>query len=131
MKTHRLLSSNFILPTKNQPQASRAAAEGQGQAARQPRSPQIRSALGWLSLLPIVNTTEGHSHHSKRSTRHRHHRTISSTTPLLVLSLILTVLAIMLSLPSQSSSSGALNRPGRILLSPPIAQLVPLLKLIF
>jgi hypothetical protein len=47
---------------------------------------------------------EGHSHRSERST-HRHHRTISSTTLLLVLSLILAVLAVMLCLPNQSSSS--------------------------
>jgi hypothetical protein len=47
---------------------------------------------------------EGHSHRSERST-HRHHRTISSTTLLLVLSLILAVLAVMLSLPSQTSGS--------------------------
>ncbi|KAF9482762.1 hypothetical protein BDN70DRAFT_388825 [Pholiota conissans] len=55
------------------------------------------------------------SHHEER--RHRsdrererssshHHRTISSTTLLLVLSLVLAVLAVMLSLPSNSSTSG-------------------------
>ncbi|KAI0332133.1 hypothetical protein GY45DRAFT_1247491 [Cubamyces sp. BRFM 1775] len=37
---------------------------------------------------------------SERSSRHHHHRTISSTTLLLVLSLVLAVLAVMLSLPS-------------------------------
>ncbi|THH19300.1 hypothetical protein EW146_g1830 [Bondarzewia mesenterica] len=47
---------------------------------------------------------ERESHRSERSAHH-HHRTISSTTLLLVLSLILAVLAVMLSLPSQSSSS--------------------------
>lgn len=36
----------------------------------------------------------------ERSSRHHHHRTISSTTLLLVLSLVLAVLAVMLSLPS-------------------------------
>ncbi|TFY74723.1 hypothetical protein EWM64_g9290 [Hericium alpestre] len=45
-----------------------------------------------------------HSHRSERSAHH-HHRTISSTTLLLVLSLILAVLAVMLSLPSQNSSA--------------------------
>jgi len=41
------------------------------------------------------------SHHREREReRHHHHRTISSTTLLLVLSLILAVLAVMLSLPS-------------------------------
>lgn len=53
---------------------------------------------------------EGHSHRSERST-HRHHRTISSTTLLLVLSLILAVLAVMLSLPNQSSSGGTPGDP--------------------
>jgi hypothetical protein len=53
---------------------------------------------------------EGHSHRSERST-HRHHRTISSTTLLLVLSLILAVLAVMLSLPGQSSSTGQPGDP--------------------
>jgi len=48
------------------------------------------------------------SHHGEREHRHRsssshHHRTISSTTMLLVLSLILAVLAVMLSLPSSTS----------------------------
>ena len=52
---------------------------------------------------------EGHSHRSERST-HRHHRTISSTTLLLVLSLILAVLAIMLSFPGQNSA--AASAPG-------------------
>ncbi|PCH37951.1 hypothetical protein WOLCODRAFT_135952 [Wolfiporia cocos MD-104 SS10] len=37
------------------------------------------------------------------SSRHHHHRTISSTTLLLVLSLVLAVLAVMLSLPSQGA----------------------------
>ncbi|KAA1471163.1 hypothetical protein DENSPDRAFT_864983 [Dentipellis sp. KUC8613] len=46
---------------------------------------------------------EHDSHRSGRSSHH-HHRTISSTTLLLVLSLILAVLAVMLSLPSQSAS---------------------------
>ncbi|GJJ12351.1 hypothetical protein Clacol_006592 [Clathrus columnatus] len=45
------------------------------------------------------------SHHRER-TSHHHHRTISSTTLLLVLSLILAVLAVMLSLPSSSQNSG-------------------------
>ena len=53
---------------------------------------------------------EGHSHRSERST-HRHHRTISSTTLLLVLSLILAVLAVMLSLPNQSSSGSTPGDP--------------------
>jgi hypothetical protein len=49
------------------------------------------------------------SHHRERGERererssHHHHRTISSTTLLLVLSLILAVLAVMLSLPSQQA----------------------------
>ncbi|KAK7693707.1 hypothetical protein QCA50_003279 [Cerrena zonata] len=41
---------------------------------------------------------------SERSSRHHHHRTISSTTLLLVLSLVLAVLAVMLSLPATQSS---------------------------
>ena len=52
-----------------------------------------------------------HRSHGERSDRerssHRHHRSISSTTLLLVLSLILAVLAVMLSLPSQHSSTAA------------------------
>jgi hypothetical protein len=53
---------------------------------------------------------EGHSHRSERSTN-RHHRTISSTTLLLVLSLILAVLAVMLSLPNQSPAAAG-GQPG-------------------
>jgi hypothetical protein len=45
-------------------------------------------------------------HRRERSERSHHHRTISSTTLLLVLSLILAVLAVMLSLPS-STTPGA------------------------
>lgn len=41
----------------------------------------------------------------ERSSRHHHHRSISSTTLLLVLSLILAVLAVMLSLPSQKGAA--------------------------
>jgi hypothetical protein len=41
----------------------------------------------------------------RSSSRHHHHRTISSTTLLLVLSLVLAVLAVMLSLPSTQSAS--------------------------
>lgn len=51
-------------------------------------------------------------HRSERSSSHRHHRTISSTTLLLVLSLVLAVLAVMLSLPSgtlPSAASGAVD----------------------
>jgi len=64
----------------------------------------------------------GERHRSERerdrehSSRHHHHRTISSTTLLLVLSLVLAVLAVMLSLPSNSptgatdsTSSGVLG----------------------
>lgn len=43
---------------------------------------------------------------SERSSRHHHHRTISSTTLLLVLSLVLAVLAVMLSLPAAQSLTG-------------------------
>lgn len=48
-----------------------------------------------------------HRHRSdrERSSSHHHHRTISSTTLLLVLSLVLAVLAVMLSLPSNSSTT--------------------------
>ncbi|KAF8636747.1 hypothetical protein AX17_003550 [Amanita inopinata Kibby_2008] len=45
-------------------------------------------------------------HRSDRERSHRHHRTISSTTLLLVLSLVLAILAIMLSLPSNAGTSG-------------------------
>ncbi|KAI0673009.1 hypothetical protein C8Q78DRAFT_969687 [Trametes maxima] len=48
---------------------------------------------------------------SERSSRHHHHRTISSTTLLLVLSLVLAVLAVMLSLPST-------QRPGSTQVDP-------------
>ena len=50
---------------------------------------------------------------SERSSRHHHHRTISSTTLLLVLSLVLAVLAVMLSLPAaQGITGGATGAPG-------------------
>jgi hypothetical protein len=51
------------------------------------------------------------SHHDERERRHHHrsshhhHRTISSTTLLLVLSLVLAVLAVMLSLPSSQTAN--------------------------
>lgn len=50
---------------------------------------------------------EGERHRSERTSSRHHHRTISSTTLLLVLSLILAVLAVMLSLPSSGSGSAA------------------------
>lgn len=43
----------------------------------------------------------------RSSSRHHHHRTISSTTLLLVLSLVLAVLAVMLSLPSNRADPAA------------------------
>ncbi|KAH9951900.1 hypothetical protein B0H21DRAFT_2492 [Amylocystis lapponica] len=49
---------------------------------------------------------------SERSSRHHHHRTISSTTLLLVLSLVLAVLAIMLSLPSSQGPIPPGGNPG-------------------
>lgn len=49
------------------------------------------------------------SHRDRERSAHHHHRTISSTTLLLVLSLILAVLAVMLSLPS---SQGVANPEG-------------------
>lgn len=59
---------------------------------------------------------EHREHRSDRERSHHHHRTISSTTLLLVLSLVLAVLAVMLSLPSNSpagatdsTSSGVLS----------------------
>lgn len=45
-----------------------------------------------------------HRHHRSERSSHHHHRTISSTTLLLVLSLVLAVLAVMLSLPSSSTT---------------------------
>ncbi|KAH8833621.1 hypothetical protein DL96DRAFT_1666711 [Flagelloscypha sp. PMI_526] len=60
----------------------------------------------------------GERHHRERSSSsHHHHRTISSTTLLLVLSLILAVLAIMLSLPNQGSSPlpGGESNPNTLL----------------
>lgn len=48
---------------------------------------------------------------SERSSRHHHHRTISSTTLLLVLSLVLAVLAVMLSLPATQSATAAEGGP--------------------
>ncbi|KAF9053677.1 hypothetical protein BDZ89DRAFT_290013 [Hymenopellis radicata] len=54
----------------------------------------------------------GERHHRSERSSHHHHRTISSTTLLLVLSLILAVLAVMLSLPSQSGSPTDSNAPG-------------------
>lgn len=47
-----------------------------------------------------------HRHHRSERSSHHHHRTISSTTLLLVLSLVLAVLAVMLSLPSSSTTAG-------------------------
>ncbi|KAF8894623.1 hypothetical protein BD779DRAFT_1502126 [Infundibulicybe gibba] len=54
----------------------------------------------------------GERHHRsdrerERSSSHHHHRTISSTTLLLVLSLVLAVLAVMLSLPSSGQAAGS------------------------
>lgn len=49
---------------------------------------------------------------SERSSRHHHHRTISSTTLLLVLSLVLAVLAVMLSLPSSREGAVPGANPG-------------------
>ncbi|KAL0946890.1 hypothetical protein HGRIS_013054 [Hohenbuehelia grisea] len=61
----------------------------------------------------MANPSSSHhgerSHHRserERSSRHHHHRTISSTTLLLVLSLVLAVLAVMLSLPSSQTARG-------------------------
>ncbi|KAL1744015.1 hypothetical protein HDZ31DRAFT_82996 [Schizophyllum fasciatum] len=56
----------------------------------------------------------GDRHRSRERSSHHHHRTISSTTLLLVLSLILAVLAVMLSLPGGSSplTGGAAGAPG-------------------
>ncbi|TFK54872.1 hypothetical protein OE88DRAFT_971524 [Heliocybe sulcata] len=56
------------------------------------------------------------SHHRERehrssASRHHHHRTISSTTLLLVLSLVLAVLAVMLSLPANRGEPGAPGDP--------------------
>lgn len=48
----------------------------------------------------------------RSSSRHHHHRTISSTTLLLVLSLVLAVLAVMLSLPSHQSAGAAAGANG-------------------
>ncbi|KAF5391452.1 hypothetical protein D9757_001882 [Collybiopsis confluens] len=48
-----------------------------------------------------------HRHHRSERSSHHHHRTISSTTLLLVLSLVLAVLAVMLSLPSSSTGNPA------------------------
>ena len=53
------------------------------------------------------SSSHHHSHRSDRDRSHHHHRSISSTTLLLVLSLILAVLAVMLSLPTQHASSSA------------------------
>ncbi|KAF8136365.1 hypothetical protein EV363DRAFT_1319404 [Boletus edulis] len=49
-----------------------------------------------------------HRHRSER--QHHHHRTISSTTLLLVLSLVLAVLAVMLSLPASQGPNGAIGK---------------------
>lgn len=58
------------------------------------------------------------SHHRERGERerssHHHHRTISSTTLLLVLSLILAVLAVMLSLPSQQVGLNSEGSPSGV-----------------
>ena len=57
--------------------------------------------------------------HRSSSSSHRHHRTISSTTLLLVLSLVLAVLAVMLSLPSNTASAagGSPSEGGNSVLS--------------
>jgi hypothetical protein len=57
----------------------------------------------------------GDRHRSERERAHHHHRSISSTTLLLVLSLVLAVLAVMLSLPSQSSTPTSESSSGGLL----------------
>ncbi|EKM82676.1 hypothetical protein AGABI1DRAFT_97635 [Agaricus bisporus var. burnettii JB137-S8] len=60
---------------------------------------------------------EHREHRHRSSSSHHHHRTISSTTLLLVLSLVLAVLAVMLSLPSGTASSGTSTESGSSVLS--------------
>jgi hypothetical protein len=55
---------------------------------------------------PSSSHHDRHGHRSERSSHHRHHRTVSSTTLLLVLSLVLAVLAVMLSLPGGGLTGG-------------------------
>lgn len=56
---------------------------------------------------PTSSHRERERERSERSSsRHHHHRTISSTTLLLVLSLVLAVLAVMLSLPASQAVAG-------------------------
>ncbi|KII90389.1 hypothetical protein PLICRDRAFT_682938 [Plicaturopsis crispa FD-325 SS-3] len=59
------------------------------------------------------NHERRHRSERERSSSHHHHRTISSTTLLLVLSLILAVLAVMLSLPSQTAGAVGPNGEGK------------------
>ena len=70
----------------------------------------------------MAQPSSHHRSHGERSDRerstHHHHRSISSTTLLLVLSLILAVLAVMLSLPSQHSSSATPATPAHVVPNP-------------
>ncbi|EMD38335.1 hypothetical protein CERSUDRAFT_82590 [Gelatoporia subvermispora B] len=61
---------------------------------------------------PSSSHRERERERSERSSRHHHHRTISSTTLLLVLSLVLAVLAVMLSLPSMQGGSAVGTESG-------------------
>lgn len=70
------------------------------------------SLLTTVDSVRMAQPSSSHREHGERErhhhrSSHHHHRTISSTTLLLVLSLVLAVLAVMLSLPSnQSITSG-------------------------
>lgn len=54
---------------------------------------------------PTSSHHDRHRDRERERSSHHHHRTISSTTLLLVLSLVLAVLAVMLSLPSSQSTA--------------------------
>lgn len=60
---------------------------------------------------PSSSHRERERERSERSSRHHHHRTISSTTLLLVLSLVLAVLAVMLTLPSTQATGATSGDP--------------------
>ncbi|EKM55494.1 uncharacterized protein PHACADRAFT_256152 [Phanerochaete carnosa HHB-10118-sp] len=61
---------------------------------------------------PSSSQRERERERSERSSRHHHHRTISSTTLLLVLSLVLAVLAVMLTLPNTQTATGGATGEG-------------------
>lgn len=109
------------------PPASRSSSPAPGLKRKSTAHDSDHSKHPCLSGVPsssisvrMANPSSSHHDHDERerchrsdrhSTSHHHHRTISSTTLLLVLSLILAVLAVMLSLPSNTASAFSKEDP--------------------